>query len=132
MSGARSDLPPEALLEDLPPAMAALAQGLRRVVLEAVPDAVERVRPGWRVIGYDAPVNPRRLAYFAWILPERVHVHLGFPKGVGLHDPGGALEGEGITRAARWFTLTEPEHLADPRLAEFARLAADLASLRRR
>lgn len=120
--------PPEALLEDCPPGMAALAQGLRDVVRQAVPEAVERVRPGWRLIGYDEPVG-RRLAYFAWIMPERVHVHLGFPKGVRLADPDRALEGEGITKAARWFTLTEPAQLDDARLRRFARMAADLAHL---
>jgi hypothetical protein len=123
--------PPEILLEDFPPAMAALANGLREVVLAAVPEAVERVRPGWRVIGYDVPIG-RRTAFFAWIMPERVHVHLGFPKGVSLLDPERALDGEGITKSARWFTLTEPEHLADPRLAQFARAAADFATLGRR
>lgn len=130
MSGPRESMPPEVLLEDYPPAMAVLAQGLREVVLAAVPEAVERVRPGWRLIGYDIPVGRRR-AYFAWIMPERVHVHLGFPKGVRLHDPAGALEGEGITKAARWFTLTDPAHLRNPELARFARMAADLASLGR-
>jgi hypothetical protein len=124
-------MPPEILLEDYPPAMAALAQGLREVVLAAVPEAVERVRPGWRIIGYDIPVGRARLAYFAWVMPERVHVHLGFPKGVMLHDPDGLLQGEGETKRARWFTLTEPKDLRDPRLAEFARMAADLPTLGR-
>jgi hypothetical protein len=123
--------PPELLLEGLPPTMVALAHGLREVVLAAVPEAVERVRPGWRVIGYDVPIG-RRTAFFAWIMAERVHVHLGFPKGVRLLDPEHLLDGEGITKAARWFTLTEPEHLADPRLAQFARAAADFATLGRR
>ncbi len=130
MTGSPEDMAPEALLEDCTPAMAALAHGLREIVLSAVPDAVERVRPGWRVIGYDVP-SGRRLRYFAWVMPERVHVHLGFPKGVRLHDPDGALDGAGITRAARWFTLTEPAQLRDPRLAEFSRMAADLAALGR-
>lgn len=123
-------IPPEALLEQCPPAMAALAHRLRDVVGQAVPDAVERVRPGWRLIGYDVPVG-RRLAYFAWIMPERAHVHLGFPKGVRLVDPDRALEGEGITTAARWFTLIDPEQLDDARLRHFCRLAADLAHLGR-
>jgi hypothetical protein len=122
--------PPEVLLEDYPPPMAALANGLREVVLAAVPDAIERVRPGWRLIGYDVRLG-RRSAYFAWIMPEPVHVHLGFPRGVLLDDPEDAMEGLGITKAARWFTLGKPSDLADPRLAAFARAAADLAGLAR-
>jgi hypothetical protein len=123
-----ASLPPELLLEDYPTPMAALAQGLRRVVRAAVPEAIERVRPGWRVIGYDVPLS-RRTAYFAWIMTERVHVHLGFPKGMLLDDPSEVLEGRGITKAARWFTLREPEDLLDEHLAAFARAAADLARL---
>ena len=122
--------PPEALLEDYPPSMVALANGLREVVLAAVPDAIERVRPGWRLIGYDVPVG-RRTAYFAWIMPERVHVHLGFPRGVLLDDPHDLMDGRGITKAARWFTLTVPADLGDPALAAFARSAADLGRLGR-
>ena len=120
--------PPEALLEDFPPAIAALAHGLRRIVADAVPAAIERVRPGWRVIGYDVR-HGRRTAYFAWIMPEAAHVHLGFPKGILLDDPTGALEGRGITKAARWFTLREPADLTNPLLADFARAAAEVARL---
>jgi len=125
-------MPPEILLEDYPPAMAALAQGLREVVRAAVPEALERVRPGWRVIGYDVPLGGRRTAYFAWVMPERAHVHLGFPWGVMLLDRDGALQGDGEARRARWFTLAEPADLDDPRLAGFTRMAADLAALGRR
>ena len=124
-----ASLPPELLLEGYPPPMAALAEGLRRIVRAAVPEAIERVRPGWRVIGYDVPVG-RRTAFFAWIMPQHAHVHLGFPKGVLLDDPSGVLEGQGITKAARWFTLGEPDDLLDEQLARFARAAADLAGLR--
>jgi hypothetical protein len=125
-------MPPEVLLEDYPPAMAVLAHGLRDVMSAAVPEAVERVRPGWRIIGFDIPVGRGRFAYFAWVMPEREHVHLGFPKGVRLHDPAGVLQGEGETKSARWLTLTVPADLLDPRLAEFARMAADLSTLGRR
>ncbi len=126
--GLDGPLPPEALLADYPPPMASLAEGLRRIVREAVPESVERVRPGWRVIGYDLPLG-RRSAFFAWVMPERRHVHLGFPKGVLLDDPAGALEGAGITKAARWFTLREPDDLDDERLARFVLAAAAAARL---
>lgn len=125
-------LPPEVLLEDFPPDRAALAQGLREVVLAAVPNAIERVRTGWRVIGYDVPLGGRRTGFFAWIMPQREHVHLGFPWGVMLLDRDGLLEGDGVTKRARWFTLAQPEDLRDPKLAEFTRAAADLTTLGRR
>jgi len=46
-------IPPEALLEDFPAPMQAIAQRLRDVVTQAIPEALERVRPGWRLIGDD-------------------------------------------------------------------------------
>ena len=121
-------IPPDALLEAYPEPMAELARGLRAVVLRAAPGCVERVRAGWRVIGYDIPIG-RRTVFFAWIMPEHAHVHLGFPNGVLLDDPEGVLEGEGITKAARWFTLREPHDLADERLPAFVRSAVALAGL---
>lgn len=39
-------IPPEALLERYPAAMASLADGLRQIVREAVSESVERVRAG--------------------------------------------------------------------------------------
>jgi hypothetical protein len=108
-------IPPEALLADYPPTHAALAQRLREIVLDAVPDAIERVRPGWRLIGYDLPVR-RRGAMFAWIWLEPEHVHLGFPHGVGMDDPDGVMKGAGITKLARWLTY-EPGDPVDARVA---------------
>ncbi len=130
MSPMDDPFPPEALLAAYPPSMAALAEGLRRIVRAAVPESIERVRVGWRVVGYDLPVG-RRSVYYAWIMPEREHVHLGFPKGVLLDDPDGALGGRGVTKAARWFTLHEPDDLADEGLGRFVRAAAAVARLSR-
>ena len=48
------------------PPIATAVQRLRVLVMRATPNAVERLRPGWRLIGYDLP-NGKRLSYFAWI-----------------------------------------------------------------
>src|SRR5439155_7224127 len=88
-------IPPEAFLTGYPSPIMALGQRLRWVVKRAVPDAIERVRPGWRVIGYDLPVRSRG-AFFAWVFPEHEHVHLGFPHGVLMDDPRAELNGAGI------------------------------------
>lgn len=123
------DLPPEAILADAPPPMREIAEWLRGVVARAVPDARERVRAGWRIIGYDVPVTPRRSVYFAWIMVERVHVHLGFPQGVLMADPRGLLDGGGITKKARWTTLTPAESIIEARLGELLRDAVRVAGL---
>jgi len=98
-------LPPEAFLESYPAPMQAIAHRLRALVLDAVPVAIESVRPGWRLIGYDVP-GARRTHYFAYVAPEREHVHLGFEHGVDMDDPRSSLQGAGVTRQVRWLTYT--------------------------
>ncbi|MFI5261534.1 MAG: DUF1801 domain-containing protein [Candidatus Limnocylindrales bacterium] len=122
-------VPPEALLADYPPPMVELAERLRRVVREAVPEALERVRVGWRIIGYDLPVGRHRTVFFAWIMTERVHVHLGFPKGILLDDHRGLLSGNGITKQARWLTADVPEDIDTDLFVAYTREAAALSSL---
>jgi len=94
---------PGALLADVPPGHAAIAERMRTIVKDAVPEAIERVRPGWRLIGYDLP-RRRGTTFFAWIWPQPEHVHLGFPLGIAMNNPEGVLEGAGITKQARWLT----------------------------
>jgi hypothetical protein len=108
-------IPVEALLADYSPAHVAIAEQLRAIVKGAVPDAIERVRSGWRLIGYDLPVR-KRGAMFAWIWLEPEHVHLGFPRGVQMDDPNGAMKGAGVTKIARWLTY-EPGDRVDTDLA---------------
>jgi hypothetical protein len=123
-------IPPEALLAGYPPAHVEIAERLRSIVMDAVPDAVERVRPGWRLIGYDLPVR-RRGAMFAWVWLEPEHVHLGFPRGVQMGDPDGVLIGAGITKLARWLTY-EPGDPVDADLASaLVREAARIAVIPR-
>ncbi len=119
-------IPPEALLADYSPAHGVIATRLRRIVLDAVPDAMERVRSGWRLIGYDIPIR-KRTAMFAWVWLEPEHVHLGFPRGVDMEDPDGVMHGRGITKLARWLTY-EPgdevdEAIATELVLEAARVA---------
>jgi hypothetical protein len=120
-------MPPEALLADYPPPMRAIAERLRAIVRRAVPDAVERVRPGWRLIGYDVPAGPRRLSYFCYVAPEAEHVHLGFEYGVFMADPDGVLLGAGVTRKVRWLTFREGDSIDARQLVELTRHAARVA-----
>lgn len=119
-------MPVEALLEDCAPPLRAIAEHLRTIVAGAAPDAIERVRPGWRLIGYDLPVR-RHGVFFAWVWPEPEHVHLGFPNGALMDDPDGAMKGVGVTKKARWLTYTAgdrvDEELATRLVEEAARVA---------
>jgi hypothetical protein len=120
-------MPTEALLDAYPPPMRAIAERLRRVVRRAVPDAVERVRTGWRLIGYDVPAGPRRLAYFCYVAPEVEHVHLGFEFGVFMSDPDRMLLGAGITRKVRWLTFRPGDPIDPAELAALVREGARVA-----
>lgn len=119
-------MPAEVFLEGYAPPLRAIAQQLRRIVALAAPDAVERVRPGWRLIGYDLPVR-RHGVFFAWIWPEIEHVHLGFPNGVLMDDADGSMKGAGVTKKARWLTYQAgaviDEDLASRLVREAARVA---------
>jgi hypothetical protein len=108
-------IPPEVFLQAYAPPIASLAERLRLIVKAAAPDAIERVRPGWALIGYDLPLRLRGV-FFAWIWPEVAHVHLGFPNGTQMEDPAGVMRGAGITKKARWFTY-QPGDVIDAEIA---------------
>ena len=124
-------IPPEAFLAAFPGPITVIGDRLRALVVEVIPDAIERVRPGWHLIGFDAPrgAGERRgkPAYFAYIAPEGHHLHLGFEHGYLMRDPGRRLEGEGITRQVRWLTFVpgdEPDAaVIGPLLVEARRIA---------
>ncbi len=126
--GGMEPMPPEALLADYPPPMQAIAERLRAVVRRAVPDAVERVRPGWRLIGYEVPAGPRRLSYFCFVAPEVEHVHLGFEYGVFMSDPDRNLLGAGVTRKVRRLTFRTGDPIDAAPLVKLVREAARVAA----
>lgn len=125
--GTVDPIPPEALLADFPPPIRAIADSLRAIVRRAVPDAVEGVRPGWRLIGYDVPASPRRLSYFCYVAPEVEHVHLGFEYGLFMSDPERILLGAGVTRKVRWLTFRHGDRFEEPQLIELVREGARMA-----
>jgi len=124
-------MPPEALLADYPPAMRDIAEALRSIVRLAVPNVVEAVRPGWRLIGYDVPAGRKRTVYFCWVAPEPGHVHLGFQYGIFMDDRDEVLIGKGITRKVRWVTMRESDPIPEAMLVELVRESARVALLSR-
>jgi hypothetical protein len=120
-------IPPEALLDDYPGVMQETAAALRAIVREAVPEALERVRVGWRLIGYDLPV--RYGVYFAYVAPEPIHIHLGFEYGVFMDDPLGLLQGAGITKKVRWLTFRATDEIDREPTIALVREGARVATL---
>ncbi len=120
-------VPPDAFLEAYPEPIHAAADRLRALVLRAVPDAVERVRLGWRLIGYEVPSGPRT-RYFAYVAPEFAHVHLGFEYGAWMADPGHLLRGSHLhLRKVRFLTFTPGDPIPRGPVIELTREAATVA-----
>jgi hypothetical protein len=124
-------IPADAFLAGYPDGIREAADVLRGVVRQAVPDALERVRPGWRLIGYDLPVG-RRSVYFAFVAPETIHVHLGFEHGIFMADPDRLLEGAHLRlRKVSFLTFRPGDALPEPALVALTREAARVAALTR-
>ena len=124
-------MPADAFLSAYPDGIGSLAEQLRAVVRRAAPDAIERVRLGWRLIGYDLPVS-RRTVYFAWVAPEPVHVHLGWQHGTFMADPDRMLEGAHLRlKKVRFVTFRPGDEIPETAMVEFTREAARLAAMSR-
>ena len=121
--------PVEFLLDDYPEAIRDTGMALRSLILRTVPGAVETVRPGWRWVAYSLP-EARRVRNFAWIGPERKHIHLGFEHGILLADPERLLHGaEERLKQFRYFTFEPSIDVDEAILSDYVRRAADLATL---
>jgi hypothetical protein len=122
-------LPAEFLLGDYPPAIRETGLALRDLILRTIPGAAETVRPGWRWIAYSLP-DGKRVRNFAWIGPERKHIHLGFEHGTLLADPEGILQGaQERLKKFRYFTFEPTIDLDEAVLVDYLVRAADLARL---
>jgi hypothetical protein len=124
-------IPPEALLVGYPEDIRAHAETLRELVRRAAPDAVERVRGGWRLIGYEVPLGQRR-RYFAYIAPEPIHIHLGFEYGAWMADPDRRLEGAHLKlRKVRYLTFQPGQPIPERACVELLRESIRVAALSR-
>ena len=124
-------IPPDAFLADYPEPTQAIAETLRALVRRTVPEAVERVRLGWRLIGYDLPVG-RRSVFFAYVAPEPVHVHLGFQVGTLMADPERLLEGAHLRlKKVRYLTFAPGQPIPEQTVVELIRESARVAALSR-
>ena len=120
-------LPAEFLLDAFPPAIRETGRTLRSLVLATVPGSVETVRPGWSWIAYSLP-DGRRVRNFAWIGPERKHIHLGFEHGTLLADPEHLLHGaQERLKKFRYFTFEPEIDIDEAILVDYLERAAELA-----
>jgi hypothetical protein len=114
-----------------PPRIARHSQELRRILRKTVPGASERIRPGWRLIGYDLSVT-KGGTFFAWVWPELEHVHVGWEVGTLLSDPEGLLRGAHLKLKKVRYLTYEPGDRIDARpIVDFTTQAVGIASMSR-
>lgn len=106
---------PEELFYGFPEPIPAVCWKLRDIVLEEAPDAVEAVRPRWKVLGFDLD------RYFCAVAPQRDHARLLFEFGVELDDPKGRLQGSGAQ--VRFLRYETPDEVDEALVREFVRKA---------
>ena len=117
----------EDLLSEHPDAVAATAQRLREVLLDAHPQLEERVRRGWHSINYRDPVA----GFVCAVFPTADRVQLVFEHGARLPDPERRLSGSG--RQVRALDLTAPDQVDAEVVGTFLDHAVELgAALRAR
>ncbi|MEO5941614.1 MAG: DUF1801 domain-containing protein [Candidatus Limnocylindrales bacterium] len=102
---------------------------MRSLILATVPGSVESIRTGWRWVAYSLP-EKGRVRNFAWIGPERKHIHLGFEHGTLLADPEGILQGaQERLKKFRYFTFEPTIDIDEAVLVDYLERAAGLAVL---
>jgi hypothetical protein len=118
-------------LAGYPDGIVKIGQRLRRLVLRTMPGAEERLRIGWALIGFDIPLG-KKTRYFAWIAPERKHIHLGFEYGVWMADPERLLEGAHIKlKRVRYLTFEPGDKLDERSLRQLVREGGRVALMSR-
>lgn len=108
-------------------AVQAIALAARALMFEVYPEAVEVVWPNQRSVGWG--VGPKKFTeQFAYFMPFKKHVTLGFYHGGELPNPDGLLPTSGGTQASgklsmRSLKLAKPEDVDRPELRDLVAAA---------
>ena len=111
----------DTFLKGYPPIVREIAVKARETILSVLPEATEKVYPGWKVIQYGAGAGMKDV--FAAISPQRERVNLGFAHAAELPDPEGLLEGSG--KEIRHVKLTSPQAAVAPAVRELVKGALE-------
>lgn len=110
----------EDLLAISPEALHPVAVRLREIILELDPNAVEVVRLGDKASTFG--VGPKKMSEgYAYVLPHKKWVNLGFYKGALLEDEHGLLEGTG--KKLRHIKMHSLEDVNRPEVQELLKRA---------
>jgi hypothetical protein len=120
MAARKSSPSPEFILMDHSPEVRHLAERLRNLICETVPEAVENAYPGWHAIGYRHPES----GYFCAIFPQSTDVRLAFEWGVLLPDPQHLFSGNG--KQVRFVDITAEGEILETAIRELLLAAVSL------
>ena len=109
------------LLDDYDPVIAALALGVRELVLEEAPEANEFIYDGAYTVAVHFTPTSRWQDAFCHITAHTKHVNLGFSRGTELPDPKKKLKGTG--KLIRHLSVSGSDDLDNPDLRVFLRAA---------
>ena len=91
---------PESILDDHTMEIRAIAEELRKLIRESMPEATESGHPTWHSIGYRHP----KAGYVCGIFPHKDSVDLVFEFGILLSDTHQVLQGD--SKQARYIPIT--------------------------
>ena len=101
----------EAILKPHPKQIQEVARALRALIETLHPDAVETPRNGERCTTYG--IGPRKMTQaYAYIMPLKSSVNLGFYHGIALRDSARLLSGTG--KSARHAKITDITEVDSP------------------
>ena len=105
------------------PEVQSIASALRSTIRLADPQTVETARPGENAVTFGTGPAKMKEGY-AYLMPLKSRVNLGFYAGAALNDPTDLLEGTG--KSLRHIKVTTLELTTDPALTDLIRDAAAL------
>jgi len=115
---------PADILAEHSPKVRAIAERLRDLVRQTVPEAAEKAYPGWHAIGYRHPTS----GYFCGIFPQADQALLLFEFGILLPDPDKLLEGDG--KQVRYVVIADVDDVQVEPIQSLLKAALDLPGSR--
>jgi len=107
----------EQFFDEHPPEIRALALAACALIQRFVPNAVEIINPGHRVVTYGKGEN--MMAQLCYVAAFKNHINIGFENGTELADPRMLLEGTG--KRLRHVKIRQAEDLDNPALHDLIR-----------
>ena len=110
----------DAVMSESNAELQAIAQALRALLADVMPDITEVPWARQKTIGYG--VGPKKMSeHFCYLAPHKAYVNLGFMYGADLDDPDSLLEGNGqLMRHIKIRSVEEVDNPAIRKLIEAA------------